>query len=526
MCGRANAKVTGNALFSYYLTKENGEWLGEFEQSVNLRMHWDSGLGRLLGVNIGFVGHGKEWDLLGGLTPTYAINLQGKRYQFSSGYSVHKHRNTISSRLYENLRVSLPGLPTFRLAYAKQGTEDSQGSHRINLSASNMQFSLEDEIGPFRISLTRQAYTSRNLIRGPEYDVTSSNNSGNIDFGYSYRRLFSLNGRYKVSQLYTERTSTGETEGRTQDFSLGFRISPISTIALSGATIGRRQRREGSVAQGSPLVSSSDSSTNRLQLMLEPVGGVLVNAGYSRSDDSRVAGKLLSNETRSLMVNLEPRQDLTVSGHFMVYDSQEQGRKSSTLTRNSFDLRAEPLEGLGILSRLSLSRSTDFATGLHSDRNSVTTRLEALLTENFRADISHDWQKSRRRSVDVTDRETQHRLTFDGRYSFARVLDLNFKYSKSMSNQWKGGTTRSAWGLSYSMDESHVSLRYNRSSSPNRSPSLSGEQQWTTQTFTVDLNQEVGRDTNLSLSYEGRLGGRQFGRRGSKRILFNVNIRF
>jgi len=152
--------------------------------------------------------------------------------------------------------------------------------------------------------------------------------------------------------------------------------------------------------------------------------------------------------------------------------------------------------------------------------------LEAMLTENFRTDISYDWQKSGKRSGDIIDEEIQHRLTFTGNYSFARTLDLYFRSSKSMSSSWEGSTTLTNVGVSYSKDESHVSFRYNRASNPGRSLSLLGEKQWTTQTFILDFDQEVGQDADMSLSYESQLGRKQVGHREAKRISFRLNISF
>ena len=125
LCGISNAEITGNALFSYDLIKENGEWSGESEQRINLSLRGKAGLERLLGLNVGLIRRSKEWSFLGGLTPTYALNLQGKHYDFSSGYSIRMYRDIVGTRLYENLSVFLPNLPTFRLAYSKQGTRDT-----------------------------------------------------------------------------------------------------------------------------------------------------------------------------------------------------------------------------------------------------------------------------------------------------------------------------------------------------------------------------------------------------------------
>ena len=94
LCGTASARVTGNFLFLYDLTEEGGKWSGESEQRINLSMRGETALGRLLGLNLGLIRSKGEWDFLGGLTPTYAINLQGKHYNLSSGYSVRTRRET------------------------------------------------------------------------------------------------------------------------------------------------------------------------------------------------------------------------------------------------------------------------------------------------------------------------------------------------------------------------------------------------------------------------------------------------
>ena len=481
LCGTASAKITGNVLFSYDLIKENGKWSGEFEQNINFGMRGRAGLTNLIGLNLGIVVRGKELTILRGLAPTYTLNLQGKHYTFSSGYSVRLFRDIINSRLYENLSVSLPGLPTFKLDYSKQDTRDIPKEHKINSTGSNIQFGIEDEIGPFRITGNRREHTLRDLVRGPEYDVKSSNTSGNVDFTYSYRRLFSLNGRYGIDQLRTERRLTGEIKGETKDFSLGFRISPVSTIALSGTTVGRQEQRGG--LENEP---SSDSLTNRLQLMLQPVEGILLNATYSKSDNSRDEERLLSNES-TLALNVEPWQYLAFSGHFTIYDSQEGNKRLSTLRRNSFDLRTEPIEGLQISLRVDLSRAEDFVDGFYSysNRNNVTTKLEAMPTRNFRTDISYDWEKFSRRLKDINDAESRHRVAFAANYSFARMLNFNFRSGINISSKWEG-------------------------------------KQSATRTLTFEFGQKVNRNIDVRLNYESRLGKREF---GTKRISFRVNIR-
>lgn len=522
--GTAGAAVTGNASLLYNLIEEDGEWSGEFQRSVNMGMRFNTGGTRLLGINLGFIWRGEKFDLLTGLTPTYSINLQGRNYELTSGYSVGIHRNITTSRLYETLRLSLPSLPVFRLTYAKHGMKDTKEDHKINTSGNNIQFALEDEVGPFRVRLDRRTYTSRDLLKEPEYDVTSTNTSGDVDFAYSYRRLLSLNGRYGLGELHIDREATGRIESEKQDFSLGFRLSPIRAVALSGTTTGRKEQRKGNATQASAI--QNDSLTNRLQLMLQPLIGVRLNAAYSRSDTDRNENRPFINESRSLAVNIEPREDLALSGQFTAYDSQKQGKPLSTLRRDSFGVRVEPIEHLLISSRLSLSRTTNFATGLHSDRKNVLTRLEAIPTRNLRTNISYDWQRSAKELADIIDRDTQHRLTLDVDYSFARMLNVNFRSSRSISSAWEGSTTLSTFGLRYLVDESHISLRYNRATNPGRSSALVQVRRRTTQSFTVDFGQRIGRDLDLSLGYESRLSGRESGHRGSRRVSFRVNVRF
>ena len=528
LCGTASARITGSFLFLYDLTEEDGKWSGDSEQRINLSMRGATGLERLLGLNLGLIRREGEWDFLGGLTPTYAINLQGKHYKLSSGYSVRTRReiDIINAQSYGNLSVFLPSLPVFRLAYSRQGVRGSLEKSRLDSTGTSAQLSVEDELGPFRIRLNRREYSSENPARGPEYDTKSTDTSGDVDFAYSYRQLLSFNGRFRMGWLDTERTLTGKTKSETQDLSLGFRISPVSTIALSGTTAIRRQQRESSGTQKSMPVINSDSSANRLQLMLQPIEGMILNAAYSINDTFREEGTPLSNETRSLTVNLKPRRSLTFTGYFMIYDSQERETRLSTSRRNSFDLRAEILNGLQVSSRLDLSESENFVSGIISDRDSVTTRLEAMLTERFRSNIIYDWQKHRRRSGGEVEDETQHRVTLTGSYFFARMLNMDFRYSRSMSIEWKDSSASSAFGIRYSIGESHFSLRYNQLSSPGRSDSLSDVGQRTTRTFTLAFDQEVGRNTDLTLSYEIWSGERQAGRRGTRRFSFRANTRF
>jgi len=528
LCGTASARITGNFLLLYDLVKEDGKWSRESEQRINLGLRGTTGLERLLSFNLGFIRSRKEWDILGGYTPTYAVSLQGKHYNLSSGYSIRVYRGSdvVNSQLYGNLSVFLPSLPTFRLIYSEQGIKDTLEESRLDSTGTNMQFSVEDEIGPFRIKLNKRIYTSEDLVRGPEYDMESSNTSGNVDFAYSYRQLLSLNGRYRIGWTDTERVSTGVTESRTQDFSLGFRISPVSTITLSGTTSGGRQQNSSSKTEEFLSTNDSDSLTNRLQLMLQPIEGISLNATYSVSNINREEGNPISNEARSLTVNLKPWQNLTLSGHSMIHDSQEQERRLSTLRRNSFDISAWLLDGLQVSSYLDLSESSNLISGIVSDRDSVITKLAAVLTDNFRTDVSYDWQNSSRRSGTVFDDETQHRITLAGSYSFARMLNLNFSHSRSISSAWEGDTILTNCGLSYSKDESQVSFRYNQMTRPGSSTSISGEQQWTTRTFTISFDQQLGRNADLTLSYENHSGARQFAYSGTDRFSFRLNTRF
>ena len=528
LCGTASARISGNFLFLYDLTEEDGKWSGDSEQRINLSMRGATGLERLLELNLGLIRSRGEWDFLGGLTPTYAINLQGKHYRLSSGYSVRTRReiDIINTQSYGNLSVFLPRLPVFRLAYSRQGVRGSLEESRLDSTGTSAQLSVEDEFGPFRIRLNRREYGSESSARGPEYDTESTDTSGDVDFTYSYRQLLSFNGRFRMGWLDTERILIGKARTETQDLSVGFRISPVSTIALSGTTAVRRQQRESSGTQQSMPVSNSDSSANRLQLVLQPFEGIILNAAYSVNDTVREEGTPLSNETRSLTVNLKPRQSVTFMGYFMIYDSQEREARLSTSRRNSFDLRAEILNGLQVSSRLDLSESENFVSGIISHRNSVTTRLEAMLTERFRSNIIYDWQKHRRRSGDEADRETQHRVTLTGSYLFARMLNMDFRYSRNISVEWKDSGSSSAFGIRYSIGESHVSLRYNQLSSPGRSSSLSDVGQRTARTFTLAFDQEVGRNTDLTLSYEIWSGERQSDHRGTRRFSFRANTRF
>ena len=86
LCLTTNAEITGNALFSYDLIKEDSEWIGESEQRVNLSMR-KMIFGNPLGISVGFLRYDKKFELLGGAVPTYAISLRGKRYNLASGYS-------------------------------------------------------------------------------------------------------------------------------------------------------------------------------------------------------------------------------------------------------------------------------------------------------------------------------------------------------------------------------------------------------------------------------------------------------
>ena len=101
LCEIANAEITGNASLAYDLIEEDEDWSGEFEQRLGLSFRSSSELGRLLGLNLGFVWYGEEFDFRTGFSPTYSINLQGEHYSLSSGYSVRLNRGIINSRLYD-----------------------------------------------------------------------------------------------------------------------------------------------------------------------------------------------------------------------------------------------------------------------------------------------------------------------------------------------------------------------------------------------------------------------------------------
>jgi len=528
-CGIANADITGNASLGYNLIEEDGDWSGDFEQRLNLSYRPRSGLGRLLGINLGFVWHGTDFDLLSAFSPTYSINLQGKSYSLSSGYSVRMDRGLIDSRLYENLSIFLPDLPTVRVAYSRQGTRDTDKERRVDTTGKDIQFGIEDEIGPFRVTLNRREYTTKDEIRGPEHDTESSNTSGDVTFTHSFGRLLSLNGRYGLEQLDTERASIGRTKGETENLSLGFRLSPIRTIALSGTTAKRREDRETSLMETTqvdevPPVTKSDYLENRLQLMLQPIEGIRLGAMYSTRDTTREAGEDEFDESRSLTAEIEPLHELVFSGRFTIRDSQEDGQEASDMRQVSFDMRVKPMEKLQILARLNQSELDDFINELRNDRNGVTARLEAMLTENFRTDLSYDWQKSIKRLEGEVDKDNQHRLSLSNNYSFARILNVNFKISRNMSSE-RGSDNQFSGALSYVEDRFRSSLRYSRTSSPVRSSSLEQGGRRTTQTFAITLDQEVNQDTDLSLNYESRFVGTALGSRGTRRISFRVSSR-
>ena len=512
LCGSAIANITGNALSSYDLIEENGEWSREFKQNVNLGMRGKVGFDNLLGINVGVVQRDNEWTL-GQLSPTYTLSSRSKNYNILSGYSINMHRDVTISRLYNNLSVSLPQFPTFRLAYVRQTTKDIKEDDKINSTGSNIQLGVEDEIGPFRITVNRREYSLEDSVRGPKYDVKSSNTFGNAAFKYLYKQLFSLRGRYKIGQFQTKRKAVSETKELSQDFSFDFRISPISTIALSGVTIGRRAQRESGKHE-----YSNDSLTNRLQLMLQPVEGIFLNATYSRRDTSRDEDHRSSNDSKSIELNVEPWQNLTFSGNFTIYDLQESNKILYTQRKNFFYLRAEPIEGLRLLSRLHLSQSEDFVSGLRNHRNNVITTLEATPTGNVRTSISHDWKKF--------NEEVHHQVIFSINYPLARMLKFSLRYGKNISSEWEGSTTFLNCGLNYFSNGSYINLRYNRASRPNRSSWSPVEKQSTTQTFTVDFSQKVGRNNDLRLSYQSRISDGDFSYRNAKRISFRANIRF
>ncbi|MFC1719121.1 hypothetical protein ACFL6S_36045 [Candidatus Poribacteria bacterium] len=494
----------------------------------------------MLGINLGFVWHGTDFDFLRSFSPTYSINLQGKSYSLSSGYSIRVNRGIINSRLYENLNLFLPDLPTVRVIYSRQGTRDTGEERRVDTTGRNIQFGVEDSIGPFRISLNRREHTTRDEIRGPEHDTESSNTSGDVNFTRSFGRLLSINGRYGLEQLDTERASTGKTKGETENYSMGFRLSPIPTIALSGSRTGRLEDRETELVNASPLdedssVTKNDYLTNRFQLMLQPIVGIRLGAVYSNSDTTRETGEsesdeneFESDESRSLTVDLQPRRELSLSARFTTRDSQEDGEKASIVRQRSFNIRVEPLEKLRISMLLNQSELNDYIELLYNDRDVVTTSFEAMLTENLRTNFSYNWQRSIKILEGETSRDTQNQLSLVTNYSFIRMLNLNFRASRNIIRD-RGDSNNLSGMLSYTEYGFRSSIRYSRSSSAVTSLAQDGQTQEgrrTTQTFSITLDQQIGQKTNLYLSYESRSGGTALGKSGSRRISFRVDSRF
>lgn len=527
--GIANAEITGNISLAYDLIEDDGDWSGEFEQRLGLSLRDSSELGRFLGLQLGFVWYGDQYDFRSGLSPTYSINLQGNSYSLSSGYSVRLNRGIIDTRLHENLSLFLPDLPTVRVAYIRQGTRDNGEQRRLDSTKDNIQLSVQDEIGPFSVTLSRRDYSTKDKIRGPKHDVESSSASGDVSFAHSFGQLLSFNGRYGLERLDTERMSIGNTEGRTRNYSLGFRLSPIQTITLSGTRTGRRDERETSAVgesslETAPSMTKSDNLTNRLRLTLLPIEGIRLGVAYSKSDNSREAGRLLSDEDKSLTVDIEPLRDLVFSGRFTARDSQEDGERASITRRKSFSVRLKPIERLQVLTRLDQSRLVDYINNLYNDRDLVTTRLEARLTENLRTDLNYDWQRSIRTLENKEEKDSQNRVGLNVNYSFARMLNLNFRVSSNISNI-RGSSAQTSGALSYVEDRFRFSLRYSRTSSSIVSSSLEQAGQRTTRTFTADLNQEIGQDTDLSLTYQSRSGSTGLGNRRTRRISFRVNSR-
>ncbi len=384
-----------------------------------------------------------------------------------------------------------------------------------------MQLGLEDELGPFRVRLDKVEYTSKDLIRGPTYDIKSSDTTGEAIFAYSYRRLFSLSGQYKLGELRTERATTGETYEETRDFSAGFRISPVPTITLSGTMLGRQEQSSGFTGD-----LTMDSLTNRIQLMLQPLRGILMNTTYSKNDISESEQRPVLNESLSVTLYVEPRQGLVFSGYVTAHDSSEDSQRLLSLRRSSFDLRAEPIEGINVISRIDSSESTNFVSDLRNSRNNVVTRLEAIPTANLRTEVSYDWQRSSRWSRGRTDDETQHTLAFDLNYSFIRMLDLNLRYSKNISTAWEGSTNSLTYGINYQRDGSNISIRYSKTESPEIDPLSLRRKLSATNIFTSEIRQEISRGNYLSLRYETRSDNRQFGPGKTTRISFQGNLRF
>ncbi len=526
----ADVQIAGSISLGYDLIEKDGDWSGEFEQRLNLGLRTRSGLGHLLGLNLGLVWHGKKFDFRRGISPTYSINLQGDKYSLSSGYSVRFNRGVIDTQLYENLSLFLPDLPTVRVVYTRQGSRDTAEERRVDTSGNNIQFGVEDTIGPFRIMLNRREYSTEDKLRGPQHDVRSDSNAGDVTFARSFGPMLSVNGRYGLERLSTERASTGRTEGETEDFSLGFRLSPIRTIVFSGTRAGRQEERESflfetAATRDLPPVTRRDYVTDRFQLTLQPLDGIRLGAAYSTSDDTREEGRNLSDESRSLTVNLVPLRRLTLSGRFIIRDSQENGKISSTIRRNSFDIHADPRNWLKILTRLDRSKLTDFVNELDNDRDSVTVEARTTVTENLRADMSYNWQKSIKRFEEELDVDRQHRLGVNFGYSFARMLNLNFRVNRNISRA-RGSDTTTSVAISYVEERSRLGIRYNRASSPVKSSSLIEEGRRVAQTFATTFSYEVNQNTELSLIYQGRIGSTGSGSSGEKRISFRLTARF
>lgn len=194
------------------------------------------------------------------------------------------------------------------------------------------------------------------------------------------------------------------------------------------------------------------------------------------------------------------------------------------MRRWSFDVRVEPIEKLKILTRLDRSELNDYIEALYSDRDIVTAKLDAMLTENLRTDFSYDWQRSIKTLEGEISKDKQHRLSLSANYSFARMLNLNFRASRNISSD-RGNDNNLSGALSYMENGFRSSIRYSRASSAIRSLSLSRDGRRTTQTLSVTLDQELSQDTDLSLSYESRFGSTELGKRGTRRISFRVNSR-
>lgn len=467
--------------------------------------------------------YSEKSEILNNVSPTYAINLNSKHYSLSSGYSVRVSRNIFNSWLYENLSISLPSLPTFSVNYARQGTRDIPKDHNLNSNSDNLQFGIEDNIGPFQIMLNRQERNLRDFIRGSKYDVKTSETYGNINFSHSFTKFLSLNGQYGIDQNNTEGATIGNIKSNGRDFSVGFQITPLPTISLLGTTVGHSEKRENFTTKTLLSADNNNLLTNTLQLRLEPLQGILVNTIYSKNN---VSGRTSFDENKSLMLDIEPWQGLGFTGQFLVYDSQRKGIQTLNLTSNSFEFFLEPIEGLKFSSRLNLSNSNDLVSEYRSDRDNITVGLEAMPTMNLRTNVSYDWQRTDTRAISQSDKEIQHRVESDVYYSFNSWLNLNLSYNKSIYSELGGSDNFLRCEFICTRDKSNLSFLYSRSGGSYKSSLSLYERQEITQSFTILLDQEINQNTTLSLDYESQINDRELNYRVINKFTFRVNIRF